>query len=609
MEENKHFTTEEVANQVPAQDQQVVTTSERADTADTTSADTVARLTTKPEVIARLKQIATNKEAVARQELEQLKHTYYQIHSEEVKAAREAFIASGGEAEAFQPEADATEVEFKAQMNLIKEQRAQEAAKIEAEKQENLQRKLALIEKVKVYSESPETADKHYNDIKEVQTAWKSIQTVPAENATELWKTYHLYMEKFYDQLHLHHEARLYDFKKNLEAKTRLIEAAERLTEQKDVVSAFHQLQALHMEFRETGPVEKEKREEIWNRFKEASTIINKRHQAHFEELKAQEEENLTKKTALCEQMEGLNLTEAKTFKDWEELTEKVLAWQAEWKTIGFTPKKMNNAIFERFRTSCDAFFQKKAAFFKAQRESSAENLAAKRALAEEAEALKESTDWVATANKFIVLQKKWKEVGHTAHKEAEALWKRFHEAANFFFEKKAEATGQVRAEEEANLEKKKSIIAKLEALLHEENDNLREAVRTLQEEWNEVGHVPFKKKDALFKQYRAVCDTIFDELHINARRRSVENFRKKLDDKGGNELSRERQRLQNAYDGKAEEIKNYEANLSFFSAKSKAGNSMLEDIQRKIDRLKDELTEIGEKLQVAREKERETKD
>lgn len=560
---------------------------------------------TKEEVVERLKQIVVRGGQVARQELEHLKQIYYHFRSSEVAAAREAFVADGGTAEDFVAEADPVEEAFKAEMSLIRELRAKEAAQVEEEKQANLKRKLEIIELVKTYGESPETADKKFDALKKLQAEWKELKLVPAENATELWKNYQLYIERFYDQLHLNHEARMYDFKKNLEKKIQLCEAAERLADVEDPVSAFHQLQKLHQEFRETGPVENEKREEIWMRFKAASTAVNKRHQEHFETLKAQEEENLARKTSLCEQVEGFDTENCKSVSAWDAATKKVLEWQAEWKTIGFAPRKMNTKIFDRFRSACDAFFQRKSEFFKEMRESFSANLEVKNSLVEQAEALKDSTDWNSTANKFVALQKKWKETGPVAHKVSDAIWKRFNDACNYFFEKKNEATGAQRQEEAANMEQKNQVIADLEAVLENPGDDPQQKVHDLQDKWNSIGHVPFRKKDQIYKKYRAVLDRIYEELHISARRRSVEQFRRSVAEKVGNELSRERQRLQNAFEAKKDEIKNYETNLSFFSAKSKNGNSLVAEIEKKLARLREELETISEKLRIAREQER----
>lgn len=561
-----------------------------------------AEPTTKAEVIEALKDIVYNGGDVERATLEHLKMLYYRIHNAEVVAARDKFVGDGGNAEDFIPAPDADEENFKAQLALIREMRSKAAEELEKEKQDNLQRKLEIIDRIKELAATAEEADKGFEEVKKLQAEWKEIKTVPAERATELWKNYQLYTEQFYDQLHLNHEMRAYDFKKNLEIKTHLCEAAEKLAEVEDVISAFHQLQKLHQEFREAGPVAKELRDEIWKRFKDASTVINKRHQDHFEGLKAREEENLQKKTALCEKVEQLQLDDLKTYAQWDEMSKQIIELQAEWKTIGFTPRKVNNEIFDRFRAACDRFFQAKTAYFKANREKLSANLAAKNALIEKAKALKDSTDWGATTNKFVELQKEWKTIGPVAHKISDTIWKRFNDACNYFFDKKNEANKGQRKEEEANLELKKAVIAEIEKLAAEPGDNLLQSIRELQAKWNEIGHVPFSKKEKMYRRYRELCDKVYDTLHATAGKRRMDNFKRNVAEKGGNELTRERNRLQNVLDAKKQDIQNYETNLTFFRSSSKKGNSIVADIEKKIERLKDDLKEITEKLKTVNE-------
>lgn len=579
---------------------QTATSNETTET--TTAAEKPAEPKTKAEVIEVLKQIVYNGGNVERTELDHLKMLYYRFHNADVASAREKFIEEGGKAEDFMPAPDMDEENFKAQLSLIREMRNKAAEALEAEKQQNLKRKQEIIERIKALAATPEDADKGYNEVKELQAEWKELKAVPAENATELWKNYQLYTEQFYDQLRLNHEMRAYDFKKNLEIKTHLCEAAEKLADVEDPISAFHQLQKLHQEYRETGPVAKELRDEIWKRFKDASTVINKRHQDHFEAIKAKEEENLAKKTELCQQVEALEFDGLKTYAQWEEMTKQVLAIQAEWKTVGFTPRKVNAEIFERFRMACDRFFQAKTAYFKANREKLNANLTAKNALIEKAEALKDSTDWGATTNKFVELQKEWKAIGPVAHKVSDAIWKRFNDACNYFFEQKNAANAGQRKEEEANLELKKGVIAELEKLVENASDDLLKSVRELQARWNEIGHVPYSKKEKMYRRYRELCDKIYDTLHETAGRRRVDNFRKNVADKGGSELTRERGRLQNALENKKQEIQNYETNLTFFRSSSKKGNSLVADIEKKVERLKEDLNEIVEKIKAVNE-------
>lgn len=590
------------AETAPAEEPEAEVQQNKAPSAEADNTEKPADPTTKAEVIEALKQIVYNGGEVDRGTLEHLKMLYYRIHNAEVVEARNKFVEQGGDANEFIPAPDAEEEDFKAQLSLIREMRTKAAEELEKEKQANLDRKLEIIERIKTLAATPEEADKGFDEVKKLQAEWKEIKQVPAEKATELWKNYQLYTEQFYDQLHLNHEMRAYDFKKNLEIKTRLCEAAEKLADVEDPVSAFHQLQKLHQEFREIGPVAKDLRDEIWKRFKDASTVINKRHQDHFEGLKAREEENLQKKTELCEKAEALDFENLKTYVQWDEMTKQVLDFQAEWKTIGFTPRKVNNEIFERFRTACDRFFQAKTAYFRANREKLSANLAAKNALIERAEALKDSTDWGATTNKFVELQKEWKTIGPVAHKISDTIWKRFNDACNYFFDKKNEANKGQREEEEANLELKKGVLAELEALIENPGDNLLQSVRELQEKWNGIGHVPYSKKEKMYRRYRELCDKIYNSLHENAGRRRMDNFRRNVAEKAGSELTRERNRLQGALDAKKQDIQNYETNLTFFRSSSKKGNSIVADIEKKIERLKEELVEIQEKIKAVNE-------
>ena len=463
------------------------------------------------------------------------------------------------------------------------------------------QKKQEILERIKALSATPEEANQAYKEFKELQNQWKELTLVPAEKANELWKTYQLYVEQYYDQLKLNNEFREYDFKKNLEIKTRLCETAEKLNEEADVISAFQQLQALHQEFKETGPVAKELREEIWARFKAASTAVNKRHQQYFEELKQKEEENLAHKTALCEKIEAVDLTAVKTAAAWEAQTQQIIEMQKEWRTIGFAPQKMNVKIFERFRGACDRFFTEKAAFFKRLKEEQAQNLAKKTELCEKAEALKDSTDWKATADKLMQIQKEWKTIGAVPKKHSESLWQRFIGACDYFFEQKGKNTASQRGEEKENLQKKEQVIEKLKALLEsDEEENKQDAVRELMKEWNEIGFVPFKEKDKIYKAYHETVDQLFKALNMSAARRRLDNFKNNLKNdakEGGQGLSRERERLVRAYENKRSEIKTYENNLGFLTCSSKKGSSLLNEMNKKMEKLKDELNLIGEKI------------
>lgn len=556
---------------------------------------------TQEEVVARVKELAEADAPAEKQELDALKQAFYKIHKANVAAARAQFIENGGEPEAFLPTPNVLEDDFKAAMNVIKQKRAELQAELDRQKEENLQKKQEILERIKTLSATPEEANQAYKEFKELQNQWKELTLVPAEKANELWKTYQLYVEQYYDQLKLNNEFREYDFKKNLEIKTRLCETAEKLNEEADVISAFQQLQALHQEFKETGPVAKELREEIWARFKAASTAVNKRHQQYFEELKQKEEENLAHKTALCEKIEAIDLTAIKTATAWEAQTQQIIEMQKEWRTIGFAPQKMNVKIFERFRGACDRFFTEKAAFFKRLKEEQAQNLAKKTELCEKAEALKDSTDWKATADKLMQIQKEWKTIGAVPKKHSESLWQRFIGACDYFFEQKGKNTASQRGEEKENLQKKEQVIEKLKALLEtDEEENKQEAVRELMKEWNEIGFVPFKEKDKIYKAYHETVDQLFKALNMSAARRRLDNFKNNLKNdakEGGQGLSRERERLVRAYENKRSEIKTYENNLGFLTCSSKKGSSLLNEMNKKMEKLKDELNLIGEKI------------
>ncbi len=556
---------------------------------------------TQEEVVARVKELAEADAPAEKQELDALKQAFYKIHKANVAAARAQFIENGGESEAFLPAPNVLEDDFKAAMNVIKQKRAELQAELDRQKEENLQKKQEILERIKVLSATPEEANQAYKEFKELQNQWKELTLVPAEKANELWKTYQLYVEQYYDQLKLNNEFREYDFKKNLEIKTRLCETAEKLNEEADVISAFQQLQALHQEFKETGPVAKELREEIWARFKAASTAVNKRHQQYFEELKQKEEENLAHKTALCEKIEAVDLTAIKTATAWEAQTQQIIEMQKEWRTIGFAPQKMNVKIFERFRGACDRFFTEKEAFFKRLKEEQAQNLAKKTELCEKAEALKDSTDWKATADKLMQIQKEWKTIGAVPKKHSESLWQRFIGACDYFFEQKGKNTASQRGEEKENLQKKEQVIEKLKALLEsDEEENKQDAVRELMREWNEIGFVPFKEKDKIYKAYHETVDQLFKALNMSAARRRLDNFKNNLKNdakEGGQGLSRERERLVRAYENKRSEIKTYENNLGFLTCSSKKGSNLLNEMNKKMEKLKDELNLIGEKI------------
>ena len=556
----------------------------------------------KKEIVERVKTIADSEETPEKAEIDHLKTSFYRLHVAEREAQQKAYLEAGGEPEKYQVMPDEEEEAFKAAMAVIKEKRQKAFLEQEDLKQENLKKKEAIIEKIKTMATTPEEANSNFQEFKVLQQEWKTIKPVPAEKVNELWRNYQLYVEQYYDLLNLNREAREYDFKKNLEKKTQLCEAAEKLADESDVISAFHQLQDLHQEYRETGPVEKELREQVWQRFKAASTVINKRHQQHFEEIRAEEEENLVKKTALCEKIEDIVKQERKNTSDWDSQSKEIIALQQEWKTIGFTPQKMNTKIFERFRAACDEFFTKKGEYFKELKEKYAENAKRKQELVEKAQALKDSTDWKKTSDKLIALQKEWKTIGMVPKRLGDQLWEDFLAACNHFFEARNAVHADERNEERENLVKKNEIIEKLKQLAEGAVENLQEEMRKLTDEFNSIGHVPFKEKDKMFKEYHETLDKLYKTLNIKASRRRMDNFRnnlKKVAQRGENAIDNERGRLMRRFEQLKQEINTYENNLGFLNISSKKGNSLIDDMNRRVQKLKDELAETKQKIKT----------
>lgn len=557
---------------------------------------------TKQEIIERLKDIVRNDENPKKEELDMLKTTFYKLHIAERDAKQKEYLEAGGDPDKYQIVPDEDEEVFKAEMGLIKEKRAKLFLQQEEEKKENLKKKLEIIEKIKSIATSPDEANKSFQEFKALQQEWKEIKNVPVDKANELWRNYQLYVEQFYDLLKLNSEAREYDFKKNFELKTKLCEAAEKLADESDIISAFHQLQELHQQYREIGPVAKEFREQMWARFKAASTVINKKHQQHFEQLRSQEEENLSKKTMLCEQVETIAKEENKGTGDWEKHTKAIIELQAQWKTIGFAPQKMNVKIFERFRATCDDFFTRRAEYFKQIKEKFAENAEKKKVLIEKARALKDSTDWKSTTDKLIALQKEWKNTGIVPKKQGDQLWNDFLEACNHFFNARNAANADTRDKERNNLEAKRNIIEQLKELIENTADDIQEKAQALVEEYNKVGHVPFKDKEKIYKEYHDVLDKLYDELHVSIARKRLDNFKNNLKNvakRGEDALDNERGKLIRRYEQLKQEAQTYENNLGFINASSKKGNSLVDEMNHKVQRLKDDLELVKQKIKA----------
>lgn len=574
---------------------------ETTETPDEATANAISKLS-KEEILEKLAELVNAAAETARNEVESLKQAFYKIHRAEVEESKKTFLEGGGEEKDFVAPEDEGENKLKELLAVFKEKRAAILAEEERIKAANYALKLQLIDQLKVLTESQDDFNKLYNDFKDIQQRWKEIKAVPQEHANELWKNYQTYSERFYDIIKINNQFRDYDFKKNLELKTALCETVEKLQTEPDVVSAFHQLQKLHQQWREIGPVAKELREELWARFKAASTVINKRHQEHFESLKSKEQENLVAKTAICEEIEGIDFDALKTFKDWEEKNKEVIALQDKWKTIGFAPKKSNVKIFERFRAACDVYFNKKSAFYKNIKEEMEKNLELKKVLCEKAEALKDSTDWKSTTEKMIALQKEWKTIGSVARKHSDAVWKRFISACDYFFEQKNKNASSQKSVEQTNLAAKKALIEKINTIDEADHDEALAALKGYMTEWNTIGHVPFKEKDKIYKEYHEAVDKQFDRLKVDQNDRKMQTFRNSLSDmsngeRGKGKLYGEREKLMRMYERMKNELQTYENNIGFLSISSKGGGGLLKEMERKIDKLKDEMALIIKKI------------
>ena len=598
-EQADNAATTEFSNEQPVEETAVNATVETGGDSDNTASRPVSR----QEIIERVKAIAESDDVLnCKAETESLKVQFYRLRTAEIEAEHKEFVAQGGEENQFVPAADELEEPFKEAMSQIKAKRNAWIAAQEQEMKANLEKKEALLAKLQSLVEKASQGTPEVNDFKAVQAEWKEIKNVPQEYVTALWKQYQLLVEQFYDVLKINHEFREYDFKKNLEAKTRLCESAEALEKEEDVVSAFRQLQQLHNEFRETGPVSPELREEIWTRFKAASTNINRRHQEHFEAKKEQEKENLDKKSAICEQIEGINQNPPTNYQAWNSATEQILELQAQWKEIGFAPQKMNLKIFERFRAACDEFFKQKSEFFKEAKNSLANNLERKKSLCEEAEKLMESEEWKATADKLAKIQKEWKEIGPVPQKHSEALWKRFVTACDKFFERRNAATSSQRTIEQENLKQKREVIEALKAIdTNQPAAEQTKQISTLTAKWNAIGFVPFKEKDKVYKEYKTVLNAIYEKLHVKANERKLNSFRDNIG-KGGNSLQREREHLIRQYEALKNEISTYENNIGFLSVSNKKGASLVDVMRQKVDKLKQDAQVILQKIHLVEE-------
>ena len=551
-------------------------------------------LESKEQVVAKAAELAQGDTIPTKSDMDQLKQQFYRFHNQAMQEARKKYIDDGGDPEAYVPEMDPDEETFRQSMQVLRERRADEQLRIEKERADNLEKKLRILERIQQLTTNPEEAGQHFDEYKSLQQEWKETGAVPAERSTELWKNYQLYSEQYYDLLEMGHELRDYDFKKNLELKTALCEKAEALKDVEDVISAFNLLQGYHQEWKETGPVNREIRESLWQRFKDASTEVNKRHQAHFEALKAKEEENLQKKTELCEKVEAV-MAELGEKPKWEELTQTVMNMQAEWREIGYAPQKLNTAIFERFREACNKFFNAKSDYYKNIRASLEENLQKKRALLERAVALKDSVEWNKTAEELTELQKQWKEIGAVPKKYSQQIWDEFRQACDSFFQARKAAGADTRNEQQQNLQAKKDIIQQLQTLAEDGKEVVIDAVKELQQKWNEIGYVPFKEKDKIYNAYQEVCDKLYESARSSRMAASAAVRVQRIKEAAGNDS----QRLQRAYEQLKAEIKTYENNLGFLSASSKKGNALVDMLEKKVQALKSELKEMEARMRA----------
>lgn len=557
----------------------------------------------KAELIDSLKLLIDKEVDLVKDEVEVIKQLFYKKTKAEIEELKKVFVEANGEEAEFIVPKDELEETFKSLLNSFRAKKALHMAQLEKEKETNLIQKQHLLEQMKVLVDSNDDVSTHINEFRALQQKWRTIGPVPQTSTTELWKQYNLYQESFWDLIKINNELREYDFKKNLESKIALCEAAEKLANETDIISAFQQLQKLHEDWHELGPVARDIREQIWTRFKEASTIINKKHQTYFDIIRKTEDENYAAKIALCEKIESLDLSKFKSYKDWNDATKTVLECQENWRKIGYAPRKVNQKIFDRYRKACDTFFITKGEFFKQTKSGLTQNAELKRVLCEKAEALKDSVDWKETGEKFIQLQKEWKAIGHVSKKNSDELWKRFIAACDYFFEQKTKNTSGKHSEELENLTKKKELIAKITTF--EKSDSSAESLnnlRALTAEWNNIGHVPFKDKDKTYKEYRDAVDKQFETLNVDSSNRRIDSFRnnlKEMTGKGENKLYREREKLVRTYEHLKSEIATYENNIGFFSSNSKQGGGLIKEMERKIESLKEESKVIEQKINL----------
>ena len=560
----------------------------------------------KDALVAKLEEVAQLPVENIKGEVAAIKAAFYALRKQEMAAEKEEFLAKGNEEAAFAPREDECETRVKELLEQVKQKRAEYNAAQEAIKADNLAKKREIIQQIEEITDDPDNINRQFPKVQQLQQDFKAVGPVPATSETDIWKAYQLAVEKFYDLLKINKELRDYDFKKNLEIKQQLCADAEALDDESDVVTAFKKLQELHNTWRETGPVAKELREDLWARFKNASAVINKKYQAFFEERKSHEREMADAKTALCEEIEKIDPTQIKSYAGWDEATKVIIGLQEQWKQLGFASRKVNAQLFARFRKACDEFFAQKADFYKKTKEMFAANLEKKLQLCEQAEALKDSTEWRKTTDALVALQKEWKTIGPVAKRHSDEVWKRFIAACDHFFEQKKQQFQDVHAVERENLKAKREVIAAIKAALEsEDTEAAAQTVRDLMAKWNTIGHVPYRDKDKVYTEYREAVDRAFEKLDMKGTRASLANYENSLSQMSGTDkMSHEREKLVRAFEQKCSELKTFENNMGFFNAQSKSGNSLLKEMERRIQHIKDEIALLEQKIKLIDEKE-----
>ena len=585
---------EEVAAESPAAEE--VPSDAQAEPTSSAKLDLAGK--SKGELVDLMRAAAARPIEEVKDDVQAIKSAFFALRREELAKEKEEFLANGNEETDFTPKEDIDENNLKELLNVLKERRTEYNAAQEANREANLEKKRQIIALINEIANDPDNINRQFNRVKQLQQEFKDTGEVPATADTEVWKEFQRATERFYDVLKMNKELRDYDFKKNLELKQQLCEEAEALDDESDIVTAFRQLQELHNKWREIGPVAKELREELWARFKAASSAINKKYQAFFEERKSKEKENADAKTALCEKIEQITTDDLKTYAQWDEVTKQIIALQEDWKKLGYASRKANAALFARFRKSCDEFFGKKAEFYKSMKEELSNNLAKKVSLCERAESLMDSTDWKEATDQFVEMQKEWKTIGPVVKKHSDAVWKRFIAACDHFFEQKKKQNVNVHAVEHENLKAKKEVIATLKSTIEEAAEDAAQTVRELMDRWQEIGHVPFKEKDKIYAQYRELIDKAFETLNMRGYRQSGDSgSRSPRQSSGSDRGLSERDRLVRSYEQRMSELKTFENNMGFLTANTKSGNSLVQEMERRITRLKEEIADLEQKI------------